>query len=400
MKRFLSAWQFTITISVCLCQINQLAAARHIEANTKLDPPSISPADFGWELDAHNGKVLIGGFDDYAYIYDIAGGNELLRLQGNDTSHNDLFGRSVALSEDYALVGANQAQAAYVFDAKTGNQIRKFSDPNAPPTFGFGFGWKVALDGDIAVIGDLSDDTKGSDAGAAYIYRISTGQLIRTLYPTASSPILDQFGWGVDIQGDTLVVGAPGTDFSAGAAFVYSASTGSLLHTLTPNESGRGFGKEVAIADDLVMVGKSDLSGHGAAYLFDLNTGELLRKFTSPHPENDALFGDSISFDGERVLIGSWGEYHEDNYWVGSAYLFDVQTGNLLASWLPDELGLSSDYFGHSVAMDSGYLLASSSRAGGAVYIAAAVPEPATFWLATILPAALGAARRRKFARA
>lgn len=396
MKRHLSFRIVVFAISALwyLQGISIFAAVRHITDNTKLNPPSIIPAHFGWELDANNGKVLIGGFDQYSYIYDIASGQELLRLRGNDTSPDDLFGRSVALSDNYALVGANQAQAAYIFNANTGQQIRKFTDPNAA-SGGLGFGWSVALSGDIAVIGDVSDGTKATEAGAAYVYRISTGQLIRTLLTTAPSPILDHFGAAVDIQGDTIVVGAPDANaggFNAGAAYVYSASTGNLLHTLAPDSTGRGFGSEVVIADDMVMVGKSSLSSHGAAYLFDMNTGNLLRKFTSPHPLNDALFGESIAFDGERALIGSWGEYHKGSYWVGSAYLFDVATGELLASWLPSELGVSSDEFGYSVAMDGNTLLAMGRDS---VYFAPAVPEPnSLIGFSTIILGGVAAFRR------
>jgi hypothetical protein len=144
------------------------------------------------------------------------------------------------------------------------------------------------------------------------------------------------------------------------------------------------------------MVGKSNLSGHGAAYWFDLDAGELLRKFTSPSPENDALFGGSIAFDGRRAVIGSWGEYQEDSYWVGSAYLFDVRTGNLLASWLPSEVSSFSDEFGYSVAMDGNYLLSTSNRGNGLVHVTI-VSEPGTPLL-TILAGTLwgaGAMRRR-----
>ena len=399
MNRVLLPLQIALAVFFCFCLSNNSRSATSaslIETSTKLDPPSIPPTHFGWSLSAHNGKVLIGGFNNYAYIYDIVGGHELFRLRGNDTSINDLFGRAVALNDDYAIVGANQVQAAYVFDAYTGNQIRKFTALNAS---GFGFGTAVALNGDLAVIGDSSDETKGSDAGAVHIFRVSTGELTRTLYPSAFFSIFDHFGAAVDIQGDILVVGAPGADaagLNSGAAYVYQVSSGSLLHTLAPNVPGSGFGNEIVIADNMVMVGKSNLSGHGAAYLFDLTSGEMLRKFSSPNPMNDALFGNSIAFDGRRALIGSWGEFQNGNYWVGSAYLFDVETGNLLASWLPSELGLSSDEFGYSVALDGNYMLASTNRGGGSVYITV-IPEPGTLMLTGLaaLMSSAGAVRRR-----
>lgn len=399
MNRFSSPRQ--IAVAACVCTIavieNRASAtdnssALYIDDNVTLDSPSDSSALFGWSLAAHEGKVLVGGSDDYSYLYDIAGGNELVRLRGDDTRHNDLFGRAVALSDDYALVGANQAQAAYVFDAHTGRQIRKYTDPNAPPSNGFGFGTTVALSGDFAVIGDRGDNTKGTDAGAAYIFRISTGQLTRTLLPLGHFAILDRFGADVDAQGDTLVISAPGANFNSGAAYVYSMSTGSLLRTLAPVETVSGFGNEVVIADGMAIISASTGNSPGAAFLYDLDSGAMLRKFTSPNPANDVSFGDSIAFDGRRVLIGSWGEYQEGNYTVGSAYLFDVETGNLLASWLPSELGLFSDHFGYGVAMDGDYLLASAHRNNGAVYVTV-LPEPGSLLLAVWATALAAGAR-------
>jgi outer membrane protein assembly factor BamB len=378
----------------------------NITSFQELDPPSVTGVHFGWSIDASDGKVLVGGFDDYAFIYDVATGHELRRLRGSDTQHNDLFGRAVAISEQYALVGANQAQAAYVFDVQTGAQLRKFSDPNAPPTFGFGFGIAVAVDGNIALVGDPSDDAKGSDAGAAYMYNITSGQLVRTFSPAEPFSIGHGFGADVDVEGNTIVIGAPGApgsfNSSSGAAYVYDVATGTRLRTLTP-ESGqisRNFGGTVEIAGNLVMIGDSDLSGAGAAYLFDLETGQQLRKFVSPNPNNAGEFGDSIAFDGRRALIGSWTEQIGDQYFVGSAYLYDALSGQLLATLLPQELKSFDDSFGYSVAMSGNTLIASALSDSGHVYLAT-IPEPDAIvlgaWL-LLCAAPLARPRRRPVA--
>ena len=352
-----------------------------ITSNVKFEPPSIATNSFGWAIDSVNGKTLVGT-GRHAYIYDTASKQELLRLDGGASG----FGRAVAITDDYALVGNNSAQSAYVFNAHTGKRIRTFIDPNAPPTFGFGFGGHVALDGDIALIGDTSDDARGSDAGAAYVYRISTGQLVRTLYPPSPFGIV-QYGSGVDIKGDVMVVGARGASGgpNAGAAYVYSVSTGNLLHTLYPTQSSGDFGTEVAISGNRVMVGQT-VGNHGAAYLFDLGTGELLRKFVSPNPENDEAFGFSIDFDGSRAIIGSFEEYHNGKNSVGAAYLYDVDTGALLSSWVPSELGAGGEDFGFGVALDGNFILASTagdSSHPGSVYVTA-IPEPSPLFLSCV----------------
>src|SRR5262249_16222651 len=145
----------------------------------------------------------------------------------------------------------------------------------------------------------------------------------------------------VAIQGNTIVIGAPGAtgkSFGSGAAFVYDATSGALLRTLAPTDATGppDFGQTVRVSGNLAMVGATNLGGTGAAYLFDLQTGQQLRKFVSPNPFGTGGFGESIAFDGHFALIGSFDESQDGiNYETGGAYLFDVQTGDLLASLLP-----------------------------------------------------------------
>ena len=77
---------------------------------------------------------------------------------------------------------------------------------------GDAFGRSVAMSGDTLVVGANGDDERGLDAGAAYVYRrVSSGrwELRQKLVP---SELLDGdfFGWSVDVDGDAIVVGAPG----------------------------------------------------------------------------------------------------------------------------------------------------------------------------------------------
>ena len=77
---------------------------------------------------------------------------------------------------------------------------------------GDAFGRSVAMSDDTLVVGANGDDERGLDAGAAYVYRrVSSGpwELRQKLVP----PELldgDFFGWSVDVDGDVIVVGAPG----------------------------------------------------------------------------------------------------------------------------------------------------------------------------------------------
>jgi WD40 repeat protein len=272
-----------------------------------LDPPSIPLNRFGRSIAAAHGKVLVGGSDQYSYVYDIATGTEVHRLRGTDTQINDIFGQAVAVSDDYAVVTANQALAAYVFDVNSGQQLRKFSDVNPPPPgIGSSFGLSLALSDELTVIGEPNDDTKATHAGAAYLFNISTGQLVRTFFPPGPAATVDSdaFGGAVDIENNILVVGAPGAasaTSNSGAAYVFDLTTGNHIRTLLPTDTTVNFGGTVEIAGNLAIIGDTNVNGSGAAYLFNLQTGQQLTKFVSPNPSNAGGFGHSIAFDGSRV---------------------------------------------------------------------------------------------------
>ena len=248
-------------------------------------------------------------------------GSGLLQILSNPTPETaDQFGYSVAVSGDLVVVGAyaddtgaTDAGAAYVFDATTGNLLHTLNNPT--PAASDYFGRSVAVSGNLVVVGASGDDTGATDAGAAYVFDATTGNLLRTLNnPTPAAS--DSFGSSVAVSGSTVVVGASGDDTGAtdaGAAYVFDASTGNLLRTLnnpTPAASDF-FGSSVAVSGSTVVVGAaSDDTGAtnaGAAYVFDATTGNLLRTLNKSHPGSLGLLwavggrvGEPVGRGGKR----------------------------------------------------------------------------------------------------
>ena len=370
-----------VSLALCGPAASVAALASNSAPPRALDPPSVQDGNFGWSIDASGGKAVIGDFWRSAFVYDFNSGRELHRLTGHDTKPNDLFGRSVALSNKYAVVGANQAQAAYAFDLETGQELWKFSDPNAPATFGFGFGVSVGVSGELAAIGDLADSTVQSQAGAVYLYNLLTGQLARTIYPHSSA--VGQFGIAVDLEDDILLVGASGAHEGLpwrGAAYVYDANTGQHLRTLVPSGPGRGdnFGTAVAMSGDLALIG-APRSGNGVAYLFNLRTGEQLHRFVSPGNSGIGDFGRSLAIDGNYALIGDWSATVDGIFNVGSAYLFDIVTGDLVRTLEPDRIEYLAS-FGFGVALTDQKLLVTQTN-GNFNTIVDNVPEPSAAFI-------------------
>lgn len=93
-----------------------------------------------------------------------------------------------------------------------------------------GFGASISADGNTALVGapgtDLGD---GGDEGVARVFERSDGSYERVATLTASQPG-DRVGENVDVDGDVAVVGAPGTTDSTGDVvgkiYVYERSGG------------------------------------------------------------------------------------------------------------------------------------------------------------------------------
>jgi hypothetical protein len=273
------------------------------------------------------------------------------------------FGYSVALVGQNVLVGApfddtagTDAGAAYLFDGATGKLLQTFQSPNAAA--GDWFGIAVAAVGSNVLVGALGDDTEARDAGAAFLFDGATGALLRT-FRKPNPTEADWFGGAVAAMGSNVLIGAPldhASGKEAGAAYLFDGSTGNLLRTFqkkTPAE-GDWFGVSLAAAGNRVLVGamQDDTSGTdaGAVYLFDAGTGELLHAIPDyANAEAGDWFGVAVAAVGDSFVAGAplndTGQ--KDAGWCS---VFDGATGDRLKS-LPNPVAMAGDNFGRSLAV-------------------------------------------------
>jgi len=167
------------------------------------------------------------------------------KLTASDAAASDVFGRSVAISGNTALVGASgdddddddtNSGSAYLFDITTGNQLFKLTASDAA-ALDF-FGSSVAISGNTALVGAFGDDDGGSRSGSAYLFDITTGNQLFKL--TASdAAAFDLFGKSVAISGNTALVGANGDDAGpgSGSAYLFDITTGNQLAKLTASDA-------------------------------------------------------------------------------------------------------------------------------------------------------------------
>lgn len=288
---------------------------------------------------------------------------QLFKLLARDGIAFDLFGKSAAVSGSIAVVGAPDddningelSGSAYVFDVTTGQQLFKLLPDDGAPLDGFGH--SVAVNGTTAVIGMPYDGSNGVQSGSAYVFDVTTGKQLFKLLPNDGA-FVDLFGYFVAVSGTTAVVGARGDDDNggdSGSAYVFDVTTGQQLFKLLPDDGASldWFGASVAVDGKIAVVGAFRSSGNefrsGAAYVFDVATGRQVFKLIAGDGERDDVFGNSVAVCGTIAVIGADGD-GDNNYQAGSAYVFDVTTGQELFKLLPDD-GAAFDHFGRKVAL-------------------------------------------------
>ncbi|MCL4199076.1 MAG: FG-GAP repeat protein [Phycisphaerales bacterium] len=245
-----------------------------------------------------------------------------------------------------------------VFAQEAWQEMHKLSIPGIRANAVFGHA--VDIHGDRAVIGAPGGPNSGTWPGRAYIFDSETGTLLFTLI-ASDRAAEDRFGFAVGIVDDVVVTGAPLSDDAligpnTGSAYVFDASAGSELYRLlaSDRQPGDQFGYSVAVSGSHAIIGapfddQGAIFSHGSVYVFDLTTGQQLRKIVAPDRADGDFFGWSVSLDGNIAVIGAPGD--DDNGSAsGSAYVFDIITGQRILKLLASD-GQSSDQFGVAVAV-------------------------------------------------
>jgi uncharacterized repeat protein (TIGR01451 family) len=302
------------------------------------------------------------------------------KLAASDGAADDEFGHSVAVSGDTALVGAwmddtpagGSAGSVYVF-LRSGTAWQQFQKllPSDGDIFDV-FGASVSIDGDAAVVGAFRADTAGgTDAGAAYVFARSGFIWSEQQKLTASDGAGgDWFGNAVSVSADTAVVGAITGGFGNGAAYVFvrSGTIWSQQQKLVASDGALNdaFGCAVSVDGDTAVIGAylDDTPGGidaGSAYAFVRagTTWTQQQKLLA----SDGLLGDwfgwAVSISGDTAAVGAREDDNSAGLDAGSAYVF-VRAGTLWSEQqrlqAPD--GSSFDYLGVSVAVSGDTLLA------------------------------------------
>lgn len=332
---------------------------------------------FGTAIAMDHRYAVIGRFTGdsgfgAAYVIDYITGRQISKLTPTDHSASNYSrDRSVAIRGNYALIGASGKNtdqgAAYLFNATTGVQIRKFVSPLA----GAGrFGRSVALSDRYAYVG-ADANTTAHPTGAIFVFDIATGALVNTIFPPTTNTDVTAartFGFTMDISGDVLVVGAPYTavkngggvnQANAGAVYVLNAQTGQEISTLiAPTRAVNNiFGWNVAISEKYVVVSMVDAptgSSTGFVYVYDVTNGSLVRTLSEADNAASTNWGIDVDISGDYVIVGA-DRADVPSTDAGATYIYSIATGAETA--IRPGPNNASDQNGAAVAMFGNYAL-------------------------------------------
>ena len=345
-----------------------------------------------------------------------------------DATAGDQFGYSVAISGDYAVVGAPYADinghldqgVAYIFFRSGGvwTQQAKISASNGKASDYFGY--SVAIDGDYVVVGAPFRDVPvnapffpppvNDDQGTVYVYkRTGTSWNQQSILVIADGAMGDRFGTSVSISGSNLVAGAPFADYispdtqilpsqiKAGVAYVFNSNgTGWTLQVNLAggleyiNRPGWGWvsdygemGTSVSISGNTIIAGapnarpySNDFTRDGVIFIYHLVNG-IWQQENDGYNYSFVQLGDGNggSRGGYSVSEGTAGYIigapNYDTFFPAYTDAGSIKTLNAGGSGGGNIFAANYSYFGVSVSSGSQYFVAGSSGGEYAVVYAA-----------------------------
>jgi hypothetical protein len=310
-----------------------------------------------------------------------------------DSTENDGFGISLGVSGNRAVIGAYQdddkgenAGAAYIFEyadygsGPTWRQMKKLTASDGDVNDNFGR--SVAIDGDRVVVGAYLDDYKVVtfdvvNAGSVYVFDFDGTHWQQSQQLKSEEGVLsanDLFGFSLDLDGDTLLIGAHSDDENgtdSGAAYIFNLENDfwTVSQKLMHGNSGDAFGYATSLDGYRALIGaylNDDVAlNSGAAYIFnyELNTSSWQLDFVNdkllPNGLNineNNYFGTSVSLDGNNALVGAFFDEDSSNAMDNHGSVSFFHKPSHIVGWGSGQTYYASDAdiddrFGYSVSL-------------------------------------------------
>jgi hypothetical protein len=297
--------------------------------------------------------------------------------QASVSSTGQHFGDPVGLQGTLLFVGVPGAGAA----GSESGELRLF-DVGPPINIqatlvgsdlaaGDHFGGTAAISGDVIVVGADRHAHGATRAGSAYVFRWNGSAWIEEAELLASDRAAnDNFGSGVGVSGDRIVVGAPGCATPAGAGqgaiYVFERVAGvwtEVFKGVASDGASAAMGWRVASAGDRVLANApTSNASAGAVYAFlrSASGWSADTKFAPAAGSGPVEFGFSSSVDGDLVAIGE-PFVQSTSVPSGSVHVYRSVGGVWTSEATLYAIGGSGlDYFGMGVKLQGERLLVGS----------------------------------------
>lgn len=262
---------------------------------------------------------------------------EVTKVVSEDREGRAEYGTSVAINEDFAIVGASRENgasgAAYMY-AKDNEGEWSFMQKLAATDSNNGaeYGGGSAFVDDYVVVAAGRADVEGViRAGALYVYEQNNNvwelnsKLIASDY--SSDAKMGMNPTSLATENNTIVAGAPGENAWTGSVYIFTEEEGIWTETqkiMAPNpQSPEAFGIGVAISGDQLAVGSDKVNDFkGAVFMYTKNNEgiwEYDQTVAASDGESEDYFGNSISILDDQMVIGAYGVGDE----LGKAYIFE-----------------------------------------------------------------------------
>ena len=293
---------------------------------------------------------VFGGNTGSAYVFRRSGTtwSQETQLFADNTGHASLaeFGRDVDIDGDTIVVSnprdddqGFESGSAYVFTRSGTVWSQQAKLTGSSVVTDDEFGNSVSISGDRIVVGAVLGDGVAADTGTAYVFlRTGTSWAEEAILQASDSASGDQYGTAVDINGDSIIVGAWRHNGERGAAYVYerSGSTWPLSGKLAasdgqPLDLFGGGSRGVAIDGILAVSGSlfhadDGLTNSGSVYVYRKDGGQWteIKEIKASDAGSESWLGTSVEIQGTTVVAGAYEKEVSGQTGAGAGYIFEL----------------------------------------------------------------------------
>ena len=211
--------------------------------------------EYGKSVSLSENYMIVGAPNNHAYIYQLQGDTYTLVRSITEYTSESLFGISVDITDDYAIVGSNTKAFLFINNNNTWNSVVEFDGYTDQTNFGY----KVALTNDYVVV---------SAYGARKVFIFDKNN--NGYWNKDALVVIDQytskseFGYSLSIYNQMLLVGARG----ANSAYLFeNIQNVSVVFAIDDFNDQSGFGDDVVLTGTDIAITSSTQS---KVYLFSI----------------------------------------------------------------------------------------------------------------------------------